>query len=110
MLDLRAIRRDPDAVRAALARRKDGSDERLGEALALDAEWRALTAETETLRAELNTQSAEIAAGKKAGQDTSDAIARTRELSARVKETGRHSSIDIPKSVCTLTFTPDTEL
>jgi seryl-tRNA synthetase len=88
MLDLRAIRRDPDAVRAALARRKDGSDERLDEVLELDAEWRALTAETETLRADLNAQSAEIAAGKKAGQDVSDAITRTRELSARVKETG----------------------
>src|SRR4051812_36051843 len=87
MLDLKAIRRDPDAVRAALARRKDGSDERLGEALALDAEWRELTAATETLRAELNAQSAEIAAGKKAGQDVGDAIVRTRELSARVKET-----------------------
>jgi seryl-tRNA synthetase len=88
MLDLRAIRRDPDAVRAALARRKDGSDARLDEALALDVEWRALTAATESLRADLNAQSAEIAAGKKAGQDVSDAIARTRELSARVKQTG----------------------
>src|SRR5919112_220746 len=40
MLDLKAIRRHPDAVRAALARRKDGSDERLDEALALDARRR----------------------------------------------------------------------
>ena len=93
MLDLRAIRRDPDAVRAALARRRDGSDARLDEALQLDAEWRALTADTETLRADLNAQSTEIAAGKKAGQDVSDAIARTRELSARVKETGERLRI-----------------
>ena len=34
MLDLRAIARDPEPVRAALARRRDGSDERLDAALA----------------------------------------------------------------------------
>ncbi|MDP9136510.1 MAG: serine--tRNA ligase, partial [Actinomycetota bacterium] len=85
MLDLKAIRRDPDAVRAALARRGDGSDARLDEALAVDHEWRALTTTTENLRADLNAQSASIAAGKKSGADVSDAIAKTRDLSGRVK-------------------------
>jgi seryl-tRNA synthetase len=88
VLDLKAIRRDPDAVRAALARRRDGSDARLDEALALDAEWRSLTAETENLRAALNEASANIASGKKAGADVSEAIAETRELSAQVKALG----------------------
>ncbi len=37
MVDLRAIRREPDAARAALGRRRDGSEERLDAALALDA-------------------------------------------------------------------------
>ena len=36
MLDMRAIRDDPDPVRAALARRRDGSDARLDRALELD--------------------------------------------------------------------------
>jgi len=85
MLDLKAIRRDPDAVRAALARRGDGSDARLDEALEVDQVWRALTATTENHRADLNAQSANIAAGKKAGADVSDAIAKTRDLSGRVK-------------------------
>jgi seryl-tRNA synthetase len=52
VLDLKAIRRDPEPVRAALARRGDGSAQRLDEVLALDAQWRAATAEAETLRAE----------------------------------------------------------
>ena len=42
MLDLRLIRRDPDAVRAALARRGDA--ERLDEVLDLDEDWRAANA------------------------------------------------------------------
>jgi seryl-tRNA synthetase len=86
MLDLRAIRRDPDAALQALARRRDGSDERLREALRVDEEWRAATTSVETLRAQLNEASANIAAGKKAGTDVSEAIAATRELSAQVKE------------------------
>src|SRR5215217_1533976 len=85
MLDLKAIRRDPDAVRAALARRRDGSDQRLDEVLRLDEEWRAATTSTETLRARLNEASGQIAAGKKAGADVSEAIATTRELSGEVK-------------------------
>ena len=51
MLDLKAIRRDPEPVRAALARRRDGSDERLDAALALDARRRELLPEVEALRA-----------------------------------------------------------
>jgi seryl-tRNA synthetase len=85
MVDLRAIRRDPDAALHALARRRDGSDERLREALRVDEEWRAATTSTETLRAQLNEASANIAEGKKAGADVSDAIATTRELSGQVK-------------------------
>src|SRR5215218_6220472 len=85
MLDLKAIRRDPDAVREALARRGDGSEARLAAALELDGEWRSATASVESLRAALNEASANIADGKKAGEDVSDSIARTRDLSAQVK-------------------------
>jgi seryl-tRNA synthetase len=85
MLDLKAIRRDPDAVRGALARRGDGSEARLAAALELDGEWRSATATVENLRAALNEASANIAAGKKAGEDVSDSIARTRDLSGQVK-------------------------
>jgi len=57
VLDIRLIRRDPDAVRAALARR--GSDAAAGvdRVLELDERWRALTTELERLRSEQNQAS-----------------------------------------------------
>ena len=85
MLDLKAIRRDPDAVRAALARRKDGSDARLDEALALDARRRELLPEVEGLRARQNEASQAIARAKKEGGDAADAIAEMQEVSRRAK-------------------------
>jgi seryl-tRNA synthetase len=85
VLDLKAIRRDPDAVRAALARRKDGSDARLDEALALDARRRELLPEVEGLRARQNEASQAIARAKKEGGDAADAIAEMQEVSRRVK-------------------------
>jgi seryl-tRNA synthetase len=85
MLDLRAIRPDPAPVRAALARRRDGSDERLDRVLELDARWRALETEVGELRARRNAGAAEIGRAKKAGEDASAAIAEMQELSPRLK-------------------------
>ena len=85
MLDLKAIRRDPDAVRTALARRGDGSDARLDEALALDERRRELLPEVEGLRARQNEASQGIAQAKKAGEDAAGAIAEMQEVSRRVK-------------------------
>ena len=85
MLDLKAIRRDPEAVRAALARRGDGSDARLDEALALDERRRELLPEVEGLRARQNEASQGIAQAKKAGEDAAGAIAEMQEVSRRVK-------------------------
>src|SRR4051812_39933141 len=85
MVDLRAIRRDPDAARAALARRGDGSDERLDVALALDARRRELLPEVEGLRARQNEASQAIARAKKEGGDAAGAIAEMQEVSRRAK-------------------------
>jgi seryl-tRNA synthetase len=85
MLDLRAIRREPEPVRAALARRRDGSEERLDRALELDERARALRTEVERLQAERNAASAAIGQAKKAGADASEAIAAMQELSPRLK-------------------------
>ena len=79
MLDLKAIRRDPDPVRAALARRGDGSAERLDEVLSLDERWRAANAAAEALRAE------QKAASKGAGKDPA-AIEQMRTMAAEAKE------------------------
>jgi seryl-tRNA synthetase len=88
VLDLKAIRRDPQAVRAALARRGDGSEARLDEALRLDERRRALLPEVEGLRARQNEASQGIAQAKKAGEDASGAIAEMQEVSRRVKALG----------------------
>ncbi|MEX2196549.1 MAG: serine--tRNA ligase [Thermoleophilaceae bacterium] len=84
MLDLKQIRRDPDAARAALARR--GHAEVLDRVLELDARRRELLPEVEGLQASQNRASDAIAEAKRSGDDASEAIADMREVSARVKE------------------------
>jgi seryl-tRNA synthetase len=85
MLDLKAIRSDPAPVRAALARRRDGSEGRLDRALALDERWRELETEVGDLRARRNAGAAAIGNAKKSGEDASDAIAEMQQLSPRLK-------------------------
>src|SRR5436190_3192550 len=86
MLDLRAIRTDPDAVKGALARRSPDLAARVDELLAADEDWRAATAAAESLRAEQKQASEAIGAAKARGEDPADALARVKELSATVKE------------------------
>jgi seryl-tRNA synthetase len=57
VLDIRLIRRDPDAVRAALARRGSEAAAAVDGVLALDERWREATAALEELRAEQNKAS-----------------------------------------------------
>src|SRR5215207_8509670 len=80
MLDLRAIRDDPDPVRVALARRRDGSDVRLDRVLELDVRRRRLLPEVEGLKARQNAASQAIAAAKQAGEDAAAAIAAMQEV------------------------------
>ncbi len=84
MLDLKEIRRDPDAARTALARRKAG--DRLDEVLRLDERRRELLPQVESLRAEQNKANDAIAQAKRSGEDASDAIERMKGVSARAKE------------------------
>jgi len=86
VLDLRAIRHDPEAVKSALARRSPDLAARIDELLAADEVWRAATAAAESLRAEQKQASEAIGAAKARGQDAADALARVKELSATVKE------------------------
>jgi seryl-tRNA synthetase len=60
VLDLKAIREDPESARAALARR--GAAEDLDRVLALDEERRRLTVRVEALRAEQNRGSKAVGA------------------------------------------------
>jgi seryl-tRNA synthetase len=89
LLDVNLIRREPDAVRAALRRRGGGVEAGVDAVLELDARRRELLPRVEGLRAERNAASEAIAAGRRAGEDTGPAIAAMRELGAGEKELGR---------------------
>jgi seryl-tRNA synthetase len=83
VLDLRLIRRDPDAVRAALARR--GDEGGLDRVLQLDARRREILPRLEGLRAQQNEANQAIAAAKKSGADADEAIARMRAVAGEAK-------------------------
>jgi seryl-tRNA synthetase len=85
VLDLRRIREDPEPVRAALARRRDGSDALIDRVLSLDVRRRELLPEVEGIKAKQNAASQAIAAAKQAGEDASGAIAQMQEVARRGK-------------------------
>ena len=89
MLDLKQLRRDPEPARAALERRRDGSDARLNRVLELDERTRALRPEAETLRARQNEASKAIGRAKRAGGDAAAEIAEMQEVAQRVKALGQ---------------------
>jgi seryl-tRNA synthetase len=84
LLDLKAIREDPEAARAALARR--GAAESLDELLRLDARRRELLPEVEDGRARQNKASEAIAEAKRGGGDAEAELAEMRELAPRIKQ------------------------
>jgi seryl-tRNA synthetase len=84
VLDLKAIREDPDAARAALARR--GAADAVDELLRLDARRREILPEVEAGRARRNEASDAIAAKKRAGEEAEAEILEMRELSGRIKQ------------------------
>src|SRR3954464_3306791 len=108
MLALRLIRRDPNAVRDALARR--GDDGRLDEVLDLDEDWRAATASAERLRAEQKVASGGIGGAKRAGEDATALLERMRDMSAQVKaltERARTAEERLQGVLATLPNLPD---
>lgn len=83
MLDIRAIRENPEAVNAALKTRNPELS--VDEVLACDVRRRELLQEEESLRGERNQLTQQIAQAKKAGEDTTDIQTRTRALADRIK-------------------------
>jgi seryl-tRNA synthetase len=88
VLDIRLIRRDPDAVRAALARRGESDVGVLDQVLALDVRRREILPQLEGLRAEQNAANQAIAAAKKSGEGADEAIAKMREVASEAKALG----------------------
>jgi seryl-tRNA synthetase len=86
VLDLKEIRRDPEGVRTALARRGGEVAPLVDELLELDARWRGETATAETLRAQQKAASEQIGAAKQRGEDPAEAMAAVKALSEEVKQ------------------------
>jgi seryl-tRNA synthetase len=79
MLDLKAIREDPDRFRAALARRGEPMAADVDRLLGSDRRWRELTTRVEELRAEQNRGSKAV--GQAAGGERDRMIADLRRVS-----------------------------
>src|SRR3954453_10000266 len=83
MLDLKAIRSDPERFKAALARR--GAAEQVDELLALDSRRRELLPEVENAQAERKVLSKQIGERKQAGEDPGELMATVQGLKERAE-------------------------
>lgn len=84
MLDIRAIRTNPEEVKAKLARR--GQQFRIDEILQLDIQRRELLTTVEELKAQKNKVSEEVAKLKKAKGDAESLIQENKKISEKIKE------------------------
>jgi seryl-tRNA synthetase len=75
VLDIRLIRSDPDAVKAAFARRGEGTDA-IDQARELDARLRELTGRRDELRAQVKTMSKQVGALHREGKADEAAAAQ----------------------------------
>jgi len=76
MIDVRRVRQDPDAARAALARRLDrGALDQLSSAIDLDRRRREVVVQVEQLQAARNSQSDEVARRKRGGEPATELLA-----------------------------------
>ncbi len=110
MLDLRLIRREPDAVRTALARRAPELADRVDRLVELDADWRTAQQGAEALRAEQKAASEEVAAGKREQRDVSAQLDRLKSLSGEVKALGeraKSAEAELQELLVTLPNLPD---
>ncbi len=86
MIDIRRVRHDPAAARAALARRGDpGALEQLDRVVELDVRRRQLLVEVEALQAARNTRSEEVARRKQRHEPADELLAELKASSERVR-------------------------
>ena len=84
MLDLNLIRKDPDYVKAGLAKR--GYEADFTELLKWDEERRAILAENESIKAERNKLNKQMPALRKQGQDVAPLLEQLKGMADRVKQ------------------------
>lgn len=108
MLDIRAIRQNPDEFKAKLARKKVPAATIDG-LLAADEAWRSALAEVERLKALRNSTSEAIAVKKKNKEDASADIAQMREVGDQIKtldETVREQEAAVQEYLLSLPNVP----
>jgi seryl-tRNA synthetase len=86
VLDIKLIRRQPDEVRAALARRGAGAADGLDRVIELDGQWRDATGAAETKRALQRARSEKVAAERRAGENVDEKLVALKKLSTEAKE------------------------
>ena len=107
MLDLKRIREQPEAVKAALARRDPALADVLEEVLRRDSEWRSATTAAERLRSEQRERSERIAQAKRAGEDAQAELAELKRMSEEVKELGERARASQQELQATLAKLPN---
>jgi len=86
MLDIKLIRENTDDVKVRLKGKGVDCDEDIDRILEYDAQRRELIYQTEQLKAEQNKVTKLIPQMKKNGEDTTDILARMKELSSTIKD------------------------
>ena len=86
MLDIKLIRTNPDLVKANIKKREMDLDYVVDEILDLDTKRRELTGKVEAMKAERNADTKKIPQMKKAGEDTTEIMAKMKALADQIKE------------------------
>ncbi len=85
MLDIKIIREDADAVKAALARRNKDYAPIIDEILEIDVRRREISSKADAMRAEQNKANKQIPAVKQAGGDITKIMDEMKKLSDQIK-------------------------
>jgi seryl-tRNA synthetase len=94
VIDIRALRADPDGVRAALARRGGDATAHLDRIIELDVEQRDLAARRDDLRGRIKSISKEVGRARGQGDEaaTEALMAQSRELGEEERELGTRAT------------------
>jgi seryl-tRNA synthetase len=92
MIDIRAIREDPEAIKQRLAARHDGSADMIDEVLSCDETRRAAETEKQRLQAQRKKTSKEIGSLRAQGEDSSGIEAEVKKIGERIKELDEQGS------------------
>ncbi len=86
MLDIRLIRENPEQVKENLRKRNANYDNYINEIIDIDAQRRKISTETDMLKSEQNKVSKQIPIMKKNGEDTTEIMAKMKDIAEQIKK------------------------